>query len=303
MTTKNIDTVMMCCASCGQAEIDDIKLKDCDDGCDLVKYCGDECQENHREQHEQECKKRKAELHDKQLFTQSDTSYMGDCPLCFLPLSIDLRKSALMTCCCKIICKGCCYANQKRESEGGLEHRCAFCREPFPESQEEVDKRVMERIKKHNDPVAMTNMAKKHFAKGDYGNALEYYTKAVELGDVDAHACLASFYGQGNGVDKDMKKTYYHLELAAIGGHPLARFLLGAHEIENDRKERAAKHLIIAANLGHDDSLTLIKDLFVEGIVSKDEYAAALRGYQTAVNETKSAEREEGEAFYASMGN
>src|SRR6056300_412839 len=131
MITKNIDTVMMCCASCGQAEIDDIKLKDCDDGCDLVKYCGDECQRNYREQHEQECINWKAELFDKQLFTQSDTSYMGDCPLCFLPLSIDLRKSALMTCCCKIICKGCCYANQKRESEGGLEHRCAFCREPF----------------------------------------------------------------------------------------------------------------------------------------------------------------------------
>lgn len=29
------------------------------------------------------------------------------------------------------------------------------------------------------------------------------------------------------------------------------------------------------------------------------DYAAALRGYQAAVNETKSAEKEEGEAFYA----
>jgi hypothetical protein len=37
----------------------------------------------------------------------------------------------------------------------------------------------------------------------------------------------------------------------------------------------------------------------VKGVVSKEEYAAALRGYQDAVNETKSAEREKGEAFYA----
>ena len=53
------------CASCGIAEVDDVKLKLCDGGCDLVKYCTDKCQENHREQHKGECKRRKAELHDK----------------------------------------------------------------------------------------------------------------------------------------------------------------------------------------------------------------------------------------------
>jgi hypothetical protein len=40
------------CACCGIAAVDDIKLKLCDGGCDLVKYCGDEGQGNHREQHE-----------------------------------------------------------------------------------------------------------------------------------------------------------------------------------------------------------------------------------------------------------
>ena len=67
-----IDDVDEVCACCGIAAVDDIKLKDCDGGCDLVKYCGDGCQENHREQHEEECNKRKAELHDKELFTQPD---------------------------------------------------------------------------------------------------------------------------------------------------------------------------------------------------------------------------------------
>jgi len=33
----------ICCASCGIAEVDDIKLKKCDD-CDLVEYCSDKCQ-------------------------------------------------------------------------------------------------------------------------------------------------------------------------------------------------------------------------------------------------------------------
>ena len=35
--------------------------------------------------------------------------------------------------------------------------------------------------------------------------------------------------------------------------------------------------------------------LFVQGVASKEEYAAALRGYQAAVNETKSAERDKAE--------
>ena len=84
------------CASCGIAGVDDTKLKLCDGGCDLVKYCSDECQENHREQHDEECKTRKAQLHDKKLFTQPDISYPGECPLCCLPLSLDMSKSIMM---------------------------------------------------------------------------------------------------------------------------------------------------------------------------------------------------------------
>ena len=119
------DDVMMRCASCGIAEVDDIKLKGCDGGCDLVKYCSDACQENYKEHHEEECKKRKAENRDRDLFTQPDISHYGECPICCLPLSIDVSKSNMMSCCSKCICDGCNYANQKREHEAGLEPRCA----------------------------------------------------------------------------------------------------------------------------------------------------------------------------------
>ena len=37
-------TALIFCASCGIAEVDDIKLKDCS-ACDLVRYCSDDCQE------------------------------------------------------------------------------------------------------------------------------------------------------------------------------------------------------------------------------------------------------------------
>jgi tetratricopeptide (TPR) repeat protein len=288
-------TDIVCCASCGIAAVDNVTLKLCDDGCDLVKYCSDNCQEIHREQHEAACKKRKAELHNKQLFTQPDSSHFGECPICCLPLSIDKRKSTLNTCCCKIICKGCDYANKKREHELGLELRCPFCRDPLVKSQETADKQAMERVKK-NDPVAMTYLGSKHSSEGDYGKALKYLTKATELGYVAAHFHLGDMYYEGEGVEKDMKKAIHHFEEAAIGGHPSARGLLANHEIENGRFDRAAKHHIINANLGDEESLKCIKDLFMQGIVSKEEYAAALRGYQATVDATKSAERDEVEA-------
>ena len=112
MSQDNIEEKadVSCCASCGKAEIDDIKLKDCD-GCDLVRYCSDECMEDHKLQHKEDCKKRAAELRDELLFKQPESTHLGDCPICSLPLSVDPMKSIIYTCCSKLICKGCDHAN------------------------------------------------------------------------------------------------------------------------------------------------------------------------------------------------
>jgi len=101
----------VCCAACGIKEVDDIKLKNCN-ACYLVKYCSVECQKNHRKQHKKECKERMAELREELLFKQPETSHLGDCPICFLPLSLDENKSSLSSCCCVLICGGCACANQ-----------------------------------------------------------------------------------------------------------------------------------------------------------------------------------------------
>ena len=70
---------------------------------------------------------------------------------------------------------------------------------------------------------------------------------------------------------------------------------LGCEEYHNCRYERARKHFIIAANLGHHDSLKCVKDLYADGHARKEDYAGALRGYQAAVEAAKSAERETAE--------
>ncbi len=231
------------------------------------------------------------------LFTLTNSSHLGDCPICCLPLPINVG-NVFMPCCSKRICKGCHYTNSKREFEAGLEQRCAFCREPAPETNEEANKRCMKRIKENNDPAAMCHMGKKRYDTGDYDAALKYSTNAAELGNAAAHFSLSCMYGEGQGVEKDEKKEMYHLEEAAIAGHPDARHNLGIEEASNGRFERARKHFIIAANLGDHDSLKAVKDLYANGHASKEDYDGALRAYQAAVDATKSTEREVAERFY-----
>ena len=157
----------VCCANCGIAPVDDIKLKECGD-CQSVSYCSDKCTEAHREKHKEDCKKWKAKLRDKELFEQPEESHLGECPICFLPLPIDPRKCSLSSCCCELICNGCAYAD--RISSG--RNRCPFCREPAVSGDEENDKRVMERVKA-NDPAAFLKMGTIRYDEGDYNRAIE----------------------------------------------------------------------------------------------------------------------------------
>ena len=235
----------MTCASCGIAEADEVKLKECAN-CDLVRYCSDKCQENHASQHKEACKKRAVELRDELLFKQLESTHLEDCPICCLPLPLDTTKSTMHYCCSKVVCLGCDYANDFRIYEGGgkLEHRCPFCREPVPSKIEECDKQRMKRIEA-NDPVALCEEGVKQYVKADCSSAFEYFTRAAELGDVEAHNSLSYMYRDGHGVEKDRGKAIYHLEEAAIGGHPDARFNLGCEEDESGNIERAVKHYII----------------------------------------------------------
>ena len=101
MSTSSTDNIMIktvakavtdasCCASCCNNEGDDTEFKPCPE-CDLVHYCSDKCRKDHRTEHEATCKERAAELRDELLFKQPESSYSGDCPICFLPHPLDDR--------------------------------------------------------------------------------------------------------------------------------------------------------------------------------------------------------------------
>ena len=69
-STEQAEEVDEVCANCGKAAVDNIILKICT-ACKLVKYCSVDCQKNHRPQHKRACKKKMAELRDRDLFTQA----------------------------------------------------------------------------------------------------------------------------------------------------------------------------------------------------------------------------------------
>ena len=300
MSSDNINAAIdmtAVCASCGIADIDDVKLKDCD-GCDLIRYCSDECQRDHRSQHKKECKKRAAELRDELLFKQPESSYLGDCPICCLPLPLAMKKSTIYDCCSKFICNGCCFANQIREIETRLVPSCPFCRKARSETDEEDNKRKMKRVKA-NDPVANRREGTTQRSKGEYIKAFDYFAKAAELGDAEAHNSLAAMYYHGHGVEKDGRKEIHHLEEAAIGGHPEARYNLGVIELNRGNTVKAVKHWTIAATQGEDVSMKELMRGFKRGFVEKEVLAAALRAHQAAVNATKSPQREEAEVVFS----
>jgi TPR repeat protein len=99
-------------------------------------------------------------------------------------------------------------------------------------------------------------------------------------------------YAAGEGVEKDKEKSIYHLERAAIGGHPDARYNLGLEEEENGNKDRAVKHFIINANLGDEGSMKELWKHYKHGNITKEDLDATLRSHQAAIDAMKSEQRD-----------
>ena len=174
------------------------------------------------------------------------------------------------------------------------EPRCAFCRHLIKRSKDEAKRNEKKKLAA-NDPATLRNVGAKCLNSMKYKSAYKYLSKAVELGEVEAHFYLSIMYSQGYEVKKDMEKEVYHLEQAAVGGHPSARYNLGNFEWVHGDRERAMKHYMISASLGCNDTISWLVKAFKMEKISKDYLTAALRAHQTAVAATKSPQRKEAE--------
>ena len=122
-----------------------------------------------------------------------------------------------------------------------------------------------------------------------------------ELGSADAYCNLGMSYDIGRGVEEDKKKAKHYYELAAMNGDVKARHNLGHVEGRAGNNNRAKKHFILAAKAGFKKSLDVVKQGYMNGIVTKDEYANFLRAYQQRHDEMISEARDKFRAFYHSQ--
>ena len=90
----------------------------------------------------------------------------------------------------------------------------------------------------------------------------------------------------------DKKKAKHYWELGAMNGSSQARHNLACVEGRAGNYHRAFKHFMLSARVGDKKSLDKVKEGFMVGIISKDEYANALRAYQERYNEMKSDARD-----------
>ena len=281
------------CANCGMESNDSVKLKDCT-ACRLVKYCSVDCQRAHRKQHKKACKQRAAELRDEQLYSQGLERHEGDfCPICTLPIPLPMSEhSGFMVCCMKRICDGCNIAAQKRGVNG-----CPFCRSHFAKNDAEELAMLQARVAK-KDPEAIDYLGQKYFhgangLKKDMQKAMELWIEAAELGSIEALFSIGLAYRLGDGVEKDMAKAVEFYEKAAMQGHVESRYNLGCIEGEKGNWDRAVRHYLISAKMGYKDSVWNIKNMFMRGQATKKQYAEALEGFQYAMEEMKSHDRDE----------
>ena len=290
---SNNENDVSVCANCGT---EGSNLNICNK-CKEATYCNAACKKKHRSKHKKQCERRVAELHDEALFKDPPPEH-GDCPICFLRLPSMSSGQRYMECCGKMICCGCCYADVY-DNQGNIiaDEKCPFCRTPPPASVEEAIERRKKRMEV-GDAYAFHLMGCA-YSKGEYGfpqdsvKALELYHRAEKFG----YDNIGHSYNHGEGVERDEKMAKHYFELSAMEGNVAARHNLGEFEENAGNYDRSLLHYMIAVGGGNAWSLKAIQQLYMDGHVTKEHYANALRSHQAYLNEIKSDQRDKAAAL------
>ena len=250
------------CAACDRVSAN---LKTCS-ACKMAKYCGVECQRKHRSAHREACEKTR-------LFR--DPPAPKDCIVCSIMLPE--KDHRYFPCCGKTVCHGCLVQLHEHGHE-----TCPFCRRQVGTPEEEFEK--LKSRADQGDAIAIGAIGLL-YEKGGFGveqnmeMAIQLISRAARLGRPECHYKLGIMFKQGQGVEQDQDKYYYHMKESAILGNAAARFLLATLNWERGKRSQAMTHLRIAVKNGSKDALDMIEELVQLKWVGTNEYESAKLAY------------------------
>ena len=164
---------------------------------------------------------------------------------------------------------------------------CPLCRQPLPSSDAEVQAYVNPHVQREV-PEALSYLGemfeygKNGYPKHAYVAAL-LYKRAVELGDVNAMARLASLFLRGEGVTADTEKALELNRQAAARGHSVAQInvarILSRTSGDSDEIFRFIK---LAADQGLTDAERNLAECFEDGFGVEKDLTEAMRWYARA---------------------
>ncbi|KAL9179621.1 hypothetical protein ACHAXT_008911 [Thalassiosira profunda] len=216
-----------------------------------------------------------------------------DCAVCLLPLPLTTAEMMYQPCCGKTICQACIFGMVRSGSVATL---CPFCRAEAAQGREAVMKRIEDRIEA-GDAQAVHLVGMHHKEGSSYWpvspeKALEMWFRAAKMGWMESHMVIGDAYDGGYGfLPNDMPKAKYHHALAAIHGNIMSRYNLGVIAANSGDRVLANRHWSIAAKQGNETSLDRVKEGYVEGYVSKKQYAEVLRAFSESVESMASNDR------------
>ena len=229
-----------------------------------------------------------------------------DCPVCLVPLPLEINKyTCFLVCCGKLICKACNAENERalriinekrsKKELPPLDQSCAFCRET---TIHDSDSELLERLKKRIDKgdVEAIHIMGVWRLNGVYGQkdeakGIELLEKAAIMGSAKAmhhlgYACSGGAYG----VRRDEKKGFEYFKDAVKKGDVPSRCMLAAGYSRGSNL--ANKHYRLAAEAGHPIAVEQIWKQFHEKKLNKADLEEILRVHQSACDEMDSVDRQ-----------
>ena len=186
---------------------------------------------------------------------------------------------------------------------------CPFCREQACEDDNIAQEQLL-KLAKAGNHAALFDIAYSYFYgikgyKRDESEAVKWCQRAVEAGSAKAAMMLAECYQDGDGVEKDDAMRLFYLKKACeIGTEPNAFWELGAYFMDTEEVEEGMLNFRKAAICGMSDDYLFeaLRFGFMNGCITKEEYAFTLRENQAAANEFKSEGREFAKMMMARCG-